>query len=236
MRPAQPAGQNSVGKPWSKLTRGATVMTLEQGDGVDRATDCITDRASHSLDFVADLAGCRLVKRAPQIRGDIDQHRLADQRRDRTRCQCSPGKQHTAGRSNVVAGTGEQQRVAQRRFVLDPAGAFRRCRCRRQCQALPPDAGPSLLPAHHRVEGGQRRGRGKRSVFNRVRTGRRGAQPGRHGSGQRSQGCTDGHRCMAKQFRAQNHRRQDDPSRRFWQRKWPKAAAPCRQFKTNDKP
>lgn len=77
----------------------------------------------------------------------------------------------TTLRAPRVATTGQRQRA----FVLDAPGVSR---CHRGASKRLP-----LLPVGHRVEGRQRRGSCKRRVFNRLRTGRRSAQPTRHGSG-----------------------------------------------------
>ncbi|WP_352965889.1 hypothetical protein, partial [Mesorhizobium sp. M1393] len=94
-----------------------------------------------------------------------------------------------------------------RRCVFAPAGTFGRCGGRGEGQPRPPGAGPFFLPAHERGEGGECCGSGKGSIFKRLRSGRRRAQPSRYGAA----GTTGPEQTMASgavvdQFRAENHR------------------------------
>jgi hypothetical protein len=87
---------------------------------------------------------------------EIFQHRdkafLLQQLLRGPRCQPAPGEEQKTGGPDIVARSCEQHGVAQRTFILDAAGLLRRYRGRRKRQALPPGAGPPLLPADHRIE------------------------------------------------------------------------------------
>jgi hypothetical protein len=67
------------------------------------------------------------------------------------RHQPAPGEKKRPGGTNIVARPGQKHGITQRGLVLDAAYLSGSCRCRGQRQALPPDAGPSLLPPDDRI-------------------------------------------------------------------------------------
>src|SRR5207244_5706300 len=141
-------------------------------------------------------------------------------------CQPAPGQDKRTGRATIVAGAREEHGIAQRRLILGAARLPRRRRGCRECEALPPGPGPSLLPAHHRIEGADRGSGGDRSVFNGLRRLDCPAQPGWH----RRRGSelpNRGRLGMVARggFGAKNHPRQDESTRRFSQSVTAKTAA-----------
>jgi hypothetical protein len=141
----------------------------------------------------------------------------------RPRGQAAPGQKHAAGGSHIVTRLRQQHGVAQRHLVLDATGLLCRHRGGGKRQSLPPGTGPWLPAVNQRIERADGGTSGERYVLKTVRskalcvlhsTAQPSRQPDRRGNYNGSQ-----HRGIVprERFRPQNHRRQDESSRRFRQ-------------------
>lgn len=164
---------------------------------------------------------------------DFLQHRGETFLRQKRLCgpcrQPAPAEQQKTGRANgqKIAGAGEEQGIAQRRFILGAPRLPRRHRGGGEREALPPGAGPLFVAADNRIEHGDGRAGGKGSILKGLRRLDRLAQPGwyrRRGSGQPEPGRLG----MVARGRcgAENHPRQDESTRRFLLGVTAKTAAP----------
>lgn len=151
MCPTEPLRQQGVGEPASKGSCEAISFGGHEraGQHADHS-----DARGKLSKIVRQVADCVVVSAETEVIQHGVDAGLRQQFLGRRAGQPAPSQQHRSGGTDgqKIARACEQHGVAQRAFVLDSAGLLYRCRRRSKREALPPGAGPPLLPADHRVE------------------------------------------------------------------------------------
>jgi len=212
VRPAQPLCQQRVGEPGPDSALKASALGCCES-AEQRSHGAVGRREMPEL--VGQFDRRFVIPGKPQGIEKVGDVRLRQQIFQRPCRQPAPAQKHTAGGADVIARPCEQHGIAQGGFVLDAPGLLRRHRRCRKRQPLTPGAGPSLLPAHHRIERSDGGAGGEREILNissrnalRVRDGP--AQPGGNGRCRCGRGCTaTRHGVARREFGTQNHQWQD---------------------------